>query len=265
MFEKQDKAVLGKFLIYRQELAESLDARNEVVGLVFVGSAADTSRVDEWSDHDFFVITKDGTAESLRQDLSWLPNFQDIAIQTRETAHGLKVVYRDGHVLEFAVFNDPELELAGANDFAVFIDKANIQARMEAIAAKSAPKPFQLDSEFELFLAHLVIGVGRFRRGETLIAGQQIRSYALNHVLGMVRFWKNPVAGSEKYQDNLNRYRRFEIQYPEEAALIEELLQSDVENCSIGLLKLILNLAGNSLEQTALEQVTVVKQRLGWA
>ena len=28
---------------------------------------------DEWSDHDFFLISQPGEQEALRQDLSWLP------------------------------------------------------------------------------------------------------------------------------------------------------------------------------------------------
>jgi len=177
----------------------------------------------------------------------------------------LKVIYQDGHVLEFAVFNDPELELAGANDFAVFIDRAGIQGRMEAIAAKSIPKPFDLNPEFELFLAHVLIGVGRFRRGEILIAGQQIRSYALNHVLGMVRFWQPPTVGTQDAQDSLNRYRRFEVQYPAIALQIEKLLQSDVETCAKGLLKLVTELGARSLTQDQASQAQVIKRSLGWS
>lgn len=55
---------LKKFLEYSSELSSALEKRDEVIGLVFVGSTAETSRVDEWSDHDFFVVTKSGFAES---------------------------------------------------------------------------------------------------------------------------------------------------------------------------------------------------------
>ena len=131
---------LELFLHYEDQLTANLAARDDVIGLVFVGSAADHSRFDEWSDHDFFVVTKSGHAEALRQDLSWLPNLDDVVISPRETAHGLKVVYRDGHVLEFAVFDDKELEAAGANAYNVTLDRSNITERMAAIAERSKPK-----------------------------------------------------------------------------------------------------------------------------
>ena len=91
---------LEQFLDFSNRLTASLLERQNVLGLVLVGSTADTSRVDEWSDHDFFVVTEPGSAESLRQDLSWLPDHEQIIMSPRETDHGLKVVYQNSHVLE---------------------------------------------------------------------------------------------------------------------------------------------------------------------
>ena len=56
--------VLAKFLAFSAALADNLSARSEVIGLVLVGSTADTKRVDEWSDHDFFVFTQEGGPKS---------------------------------------------------------------------------------------------------------------------------------------------------------------------------------------------------------
>jgi len=38
---------------------------------------------DEWSDHDFFVITPAGEQERMRTDLSWLPDAGQIALSYR--------------------------------------------------------------------------------------------------------------------------------------------------------------------------------------
>ena len=168
-------------------------------------------------------------------------------------------------MLEFAVFNDHELELAGANSFAVFIDRQNIQARMEAIAAKSVPPEFNPVAEFELFLAHVLIGVGRFRRGEVLIAGQQIRSYSLSHVVGLIKFWQQPQPGTQGLEDNLNRFRRFEKQYPSQAAEIEAALQGNVETCAQDLMRLLLEQGMGWLSPTQLKRVAVIERTLDWA
>ena len=255
---------IEKFLAYSEALRANLDSRPEVVGLVFLGSAADTSRADEWSDHDFFVISKNGLAEDLRQDLGWLPRFDEIAIAVRETDHGLKVVYEDGQVLEFAVFQDSELEIAAANSFAVSIDKCNLQARMEAIAGKTGYETPNQKREFELLLCQLLIGVGRARRGEQLIAGQHIRSWAINNLLGLVRLHQAPAEGTAAKQDNLNRYRRFEVQYPALGNRIELAQQQPLEACARELLHIAVEVCASNLTEAELHQVYVVRHRLGW-
>ena len=253
---------IDAFLEYNDRLAASAEAHPDVIGLVLVGSAADTSRADEWSDHDFFLIVKEGLGEAMRGDLSWLPDASDVVVAARETAHGLKVVYRNGHVLEFAVFEDPELELASVNYWAVPVDKSNIKSRVEALEKKTVGKVFDEPVEWGLFLALILIAVGRARRGEVLVAGQAVRSYYLGHVLGLVRDRLAPVPGTEGLGDNLDRFRRFEKQYPAEAARIESILQLPVEDSARAMLDFALGLGGFSDLQH--EQAEVVRNRLGW-
>lgn len=255
---------IEKFLSYQQQMRDKLDANPDAIGLVFLGSAAEIDRADEWSDHDFFVISKNGSAEGLRQNLEWLPRFEEIAIAVRETDHGLKVVYEDGLVLEFAVFQDSELEIASAKGFAVALDKCNLQQRMEAIAAKTAPETPNPKRDFELFLCQLLIGVGRARRGEQLIAGQHIRSWAINNLLGLVRENSEAVDGTEATRDNFSRYRRFELQYPEIGERIEIAQQLPLEASARALLAIAVEVCGDTLGERELHQVYVVRHRLGW-
>ncbi len=255
---------LESFTKFSNELRDSLATVSDVLGLVLLGSTADTSRVDEWSDHDFFVITENGAAEKYRQDLSWLPDFENIVMQPRETAHGLKVVYENCRVLEFAIFENDELELAAANVFRVTIDRADITARMKAIAEQSKPKAFDFESEFEIFLAHILIGVGRSRRGENLTAGQFARSMCLTSVLGFIRAAVSPIAGSGKQEDNLNRFRRFELQYPELAKELESIQQLPVEQCFQRLLELVIGIMGTNPSSSQISKIKLVKDRLGW-
>jgi hypothetical protein len=255
---------LEKFVDYSNRLRDSLAEREEVLGLVLVGSTADLGRVDEWSDHDFYVITKDGHAESLRQDLSWLPDHEDIMWRPRETDHGLKVVYADASVLEFAVFDDKELEAAGANAYNVTLDRSNITERMAAIAERSKPKGYNFDPEFEIFLTQILIGVGRARRGEVLIAGQFVRSYCLNRALGFIRAWVAPAPGTEPKEDNLDRFRRFEQQYPELGMRVEAILQQPVEAASRQTLELVLELGQGRLTDAHIAKARLVQQRFGW-
>jgi hypothetical protein len=118
---------LEEFRAFSQQLKANLEADNRVLGLVFLGSSAEQGRVpDAYSDHDFFVITVKAVQEDFRQNLDWLPDSANIVIKYRETEHGLKVVFANGHLIEFAIFDEDELLLARVNDYRVDLDKTTI-------------------------------------------------------------------------------------------------------------------------------------------
>ena len=251
---------MEKFLRYQADLTTSVRSDNSVLGLVFLGSSAVHSRADKFSDQDFFLVVKNGEGERFRQNLSWLPNESDILLAPRETAHGLKVVFREGLVLEFAVFEDSELELSSANDYLVALDNQDIAERMAKIKARSVPAPKNLDGEFDLFLSLLVIGVGRSRRGELIAADQHIKGYAVEKLLNLIRGLK-PVSPSR--QDSLNAFRRFEFDYPNLGAHISEHMLSQPEVCAKGLLYVARQEL--PITQAQLEKLDAVKSILGWS
>ncbi|MEY4558060.1 MAG: hypothetical protein RL024_218 [Actinomycetota bacterium] len=249
---------LEKFLSYQAELTDSVAKRPEVIGLIFVGSAAATERVDQYSDQDFFLVVLEGTGENFRQKLDWLPNHQDIAFSPRETAHGLKVVYQNGDVLEFAVFEDSELELSSVNDYSVVLDRQDISERMAKIAKSSIPAATNRAQDIELFFSLILIGVGRARRGEVLAAEQHIKSYALAHGLKLIR----AAGASNPRADSLNGFRRFELDYPKLGLEIQNLLLLETEAAAMKLCELVLRELKAS--DSEMLQYQVVARRLGW-
>ena len=250
---------LEKFLFYQAQLTYSVAKRPEVIGLIFVGSAAATERVDQYSDQDFFLVVQPGTGEAFRQNLDWLPNHHEISFSPRETAHGLKVVYQNGDVLEFAVFEDSELELSSVNDYSVVLDLQDIAERVAKIAKRSIPAPTNRAQELELFLSLILIGVGRAKRGEVLAAEQHIKSYALTHALKLIR----ATGSSNTKADSLNGFRRFELDYPQLASEIQKLLLLETENAAKQLCEVVLREL--KATESELRQYQVVARRLGWA
>src|SRR5262249_45257236 len=94
------------FAAFTAALVARLEADPDVIALVMVGSASGLPPApDEFSDHDFFVITRTGAQERFRCECAWLPDAESIALSFRDTAHGLKVLYASGHIAEFAVFD----------------------------------------------------------------------------------------------------------------------------------------------------------------
>ena len=78
-----------------------------MLGLVTLGTTADPTLRDEFSDHDFWVITEPGAQDSLIGDLSWLPDAPNIALTVSHGPRRRTVLYSNRHKVEFAIF-DPE-------------------------------------------------------------------------------------------------------------------------------------------------------------
>jgi len=226
---------------FTRALVEGLAGDDRVLGLVALGSmAARDYQPDEWSDHDFFVITPAGGQEELRRDLSWLPAHERIAHWYRETDHGLKVVYDDGHLLEFAVFDVEDLYLAQVNRYRVLLDRGGIEQHLAAIAAattqRNAPHAGDDSLLFGQFLTNLLVGVGRHRRGEQISGRVFVKTHALRHLLLLLgRHLPSP---RSSILDGLEPTRRFEAAFPVLGRELNALLEQPTPVAASGLLTL---------------------------
>lgn len=237
---------MNRFDAYLQELIASCRENAAITGLVLMGSTADRARVDEWSDHDFAVITPTADIEQLRGDLSWLPRHEQVVASAREHHDGFKVVYDDGAVIEFAVTDLAGLATFYANDWEVAYGGPPVVEVMESVAAKPAPA----DGSVAVLLAALLVGVGRARRGEVLSGGASVRGLALEHLLVLLR---------TDVPDNLDPRRRFEFAHPALGAELVAAQELPVEECA----RAMLAVAERELA-LPVRAVTAVRSRLGW-
>lgn len=216
----------GRYQSFLDQLAAVAESEDAIVGLVVLGSGADHSRSpDEWSDHDVWLVTRDGAAGTWRDDRTWLPDPERIVGHFVETAHGRSVIYDDGHLLELAVFDDHELEIVRVNDYRVLYDAANVEARIAErvlVTMADAESADPTDAAGR-FVTQLIIGLGRLGRGELLSANQLIRGYAVGSLLQAIN-----TAGIEPESDGLDSldpHRRIEQARPEIAQQIERALR----------------------------------------
>ncbi len=207
---------------FTHELAERVRDDGRAIGLVAVGSMADRDYPpDEWSDHDFFVITARGEQDDIRNDLSWLPDHDRVALSFRETEHGLAVLYEDGHLLEFAVFDLDEIALARVNRYRVLFDCGGVKERVEHVAAN--PRPPRDDGFlFGKTLVAALVASGRARRGETLSAAFTLAS-AMTY-LNRLLIGTLPSA-TPSILDGFDSLRRFEQAYPELGAELAAIVR----------------------------------------
>lgn len=224
---------------FTEALRARLAAEPDVLGLVALGSMSGLPPPpDAFSDHDFFVVVPEGRQERWRTELSWLPEPARIAFSFRETAHGLKVLWDDGHLAELAVFSPEELALARVNRCAVLLDRGDLAERMQRVRSATVEqvRAARPDARWSagMLLGALVVGAGRWARGERLCGHQLVRGVALGHLVALLL----PTATPERAAalDDLDPFRRLEQALPPEAAAIEAALARPVPGAARALL-----------------------------
>lgn len=247
---------------FTESLRERLGADPQVLGLVALGSmAAQDTQPDRWSDHDFFVIVRTGEQEAFRRDLSWLPDAEELVLSYRETAHGLKALYRNGHLIEFAVFDPEELHLARVNRYRVLLDRKGIAEAMtrvrEETVAWTATAGMGDSERFGQFLANLLVAAGRSARGEEL-SGRQFIVHALQHLAVLLA--RHLPQEAEHPLDDLDPLRRFERSWPVLGRELNALLEASPVEAARGLLEVARRELADRLPGYPTEAVETVGQ-----
>jgi hypothetical protein len=226
---------------FSERLRQRLAADERVLGLVALGSMSGEPPPDRWSDHDFFVISRPGEQERMRTDLSWLPDREQIVLAYRETAHGVKVLRSDAHLVELAVFDSEEMSVARVNRFRVLLDRGGIEERMRALRERTArdvsdrrPDPRWSSGQM---LTALLVGAGRYRRGE-LLAGRALVQTAANHLAQLLA--SAVPSGNLGALDTLDPLRRFEQVYPRLGRELDEALGRPPMEAALHLLRIAL-------------------------
>jgi len=256
----------SRFDALSRGLIEGVRSHPDLLGLALLGSASDAgaARRDEWSDHDFFAIIRDGRGSSLRPELGWLPDQEHLVLTAREGEIGFVAVYDDGHVFEFALAETGELAGAMATDASVVVDEDDTTADLIAAAQRRTRDADGFDpaNDARLVLVKLLIGVGRARRGELLNAGQFVRTWAVNHLVRAVR-GRNEQASTDQ-RDRIDPVRRFERDHPDIAARIDLALAQDVEHAARDLHALMRDVLEPGWDEFPSVAADMVARRLGW-
>jgi hypothetical protein len=241
------------------ELCDRLVSDERVVGLVALGSMAERDyEPDRWSDHDFFVIVHEPWAEAMRRDVGWLPRPEQITLALRETAHGSKVVYDDGHLVEFAVFTLAEVGLAKVSRYRVLIDRGGVEEAVAAISGEMQPRHVvELRYELGMLATNVLVGVGRHRRGEQLSAHQFVAGHALGHLLRALTAMPSPDVG---LLDGLDPRRRFERVHPAIGAELGALLTRPLPELALGLLAVARRELGDRSPDDVLVTMAVIER-----
>jgi len=238
-----------------------LQQHDQVIGLVAVGSMAERNYLpDEWSDHDFYIITHPGQQNYYRSNYDWLPDPGEIAWVFPETEHGVKVIYRDGHLVEYAVFDLQELNVAKANRFRVLIDKGGVQQAMAAVASATIEWSTKSTDQYLAgqFLTNLLVGIGRYRRGERMSAHKFIKGSAPGYLVTL--FSRHVCSADPNLVDNIDSTRRFERTHPELGRELERLMLVTLPESARGQLALFQQFLGAERMSIPVGVIEIIRQ-----
>lgn len=248
---------------FTQQLVTNLQARADVLGLVAVGSmAAQDYQPDEWSDHDFFVIVQAGTQLRYRTQYDWLPLQQEIVWAFQETDHGVKVIYQDGHLLEYAVFDKTELSLAKSNRYRILLDRNKIERQMSRIAKATSRWASHSTDTYHIgqFLTNLLVGIGRYQRGEKLSAHLFVKDHAVQNLVKLIN--RHVPSINHHLSDNIAPSRRFEFVYPDLGHTLANLMRQDIPQAAAGLFAMFEQTIVPTITDVPPEMITVIKKQI---
>ncbi len=159
--------------------------RAGALGFLALGSAADTGRLDRWSDLDFFVIAPPGAKAGMIGDLSWLSAAAPLAYAFRNTVDGYKALFEDGVFVEFAVFEPQELPGIPFAPGRLLWHDPSLDPGVTIpapIPAPQRPDPGWLVGEA---LTNLLVGLGRWHRGERVSGFRFVQCHAVDRVIAL--------------------------------------------------------------------------------
>ena len=212
-------------------IAASLSRRPNAQVLLGLGSSGlKSSRLDEFSDLDFFVIVAAGSKHDFLENLDWLTQIYPAAYVFQNSPDGYKLLFADDILCEFAVFEPAELAeipMAGAK---ILWSRSQLPDKwLESHSVTDLPVG---QSEAWLLgeaLTNLYVGLQRSLRGERLSGYKFIQSYAVDRLLELA---SRRVAAEGEQRDPFRLARRFEKRFPAISTKLPEFMPGYAHNAA---------------------------------
>jgi hypothetical protein len=196
-----------------EAIGRSLEQSGHARALIGLGSVGvEQDRLDDYSDLDFFVIAEVGFKHLYIENLDWLQSVHPVAYHFRDTTDGHKLLFADGVLCDFAIFEPTELSHIPFTRGRIVWKQLAVD---EAICIPSNPgTPPQLHTVEWLVgevLTNLYVGLCRFHRGEKLSGQRLVQHHAVDRLLELAALVEQETPGSG---DAFENERRFERRFP---------------------------------------------------
>ncbi|MFQ3230803.1 hypothetical protein [Reinekea sp.] len=195
------------------EIADTIHRSGRAYALLGLGSAGiERSRLDEYSDLDFFVIAKEGYKQAFIDDLQWLTSIEAKGYSLKNTVDGHKFLFSDGIFCEFAVFEPGELPSIPFARGQVIWSDINFDCR--CLEPTNSAGIYEINENTDWIigesLTNLYVGLGRYCRGEKLSAMRFVQSFSLDRLVDLIHL-RDPESNDQSDQYMPDRRIEFRI------------------------------------------------------
>jgi hypothetical protein len=204
------------------EIGQALKNTGNALALLGLGSVGqEADRLDAYSDLDFFAIVKEGYKNTFIDNLNWLSSICPITYHFKNTVDGYKLLFEDGILCEFAVFEPHELtNIPFTGGRIIWKEDGFDEALLTPQPRITGKQP--VEWLVDEALTNLYTGLGRYHRGEKLSAARLIQGYAVDRILELSAVIESPQPGHE---DIFAVERRYEQRFPAIAAHLPQFVQ----------------------------------------
>ncbi len=204
-------------------IAVGLRDTGQGLALLGLGSVGlEISRLDVYSDLDFFAIVQPGSKPRFIDSLDWMERSAPLVYAFRNTVDGYKALYADGIFAEFAVFEPHELVGIPFSPGRLVWSADGFDEHLLVSPPPPERQPTSVEWLLGEALTNLYVGLGRYLRGEKLSAARFVQVYAVDH---LVQLASHLEAEQPAHIDAFTAERRFEVRFPGLAAKLAEWMQ----------------------------------------
>ncbi|GAB4578794.1 MAG: hypothetical protein Fur0022_15310 [Anaerolineales bacterium] len=199
-------------------LAYAVRDTGQALALIGLGSAGvERTRMDAYSDLDFYVIARPGTKARFIHQLDWIEAVGPIGYGVQNSPIGWKILYQDGVFLEYAIFEPDEMaNVHFAEGYLVWHDpEFDLALATPHLPERGNRLEDTIPWKLGEILTNLYVGLLRYHRGEKLSAARFIQGYAVDRILELAPHLAPHLEASQPvHADPFQPERRVEKRFP---------------------------------------------------
>lgn len=204
-------------------IGRSLANYEDALCLLGLGSVGDEqSRLDEFSDLDFFVIVRTGSKKPFLDCIDWLSNAHSVAWSFANTPDGRKALFEDLVFCEYAIFEESELQSVAFTPGRVVWSRPGFDTTL-CVPGRIAGARTPADVEWLVgeAVTNLYVGLCRYRRGEKWTAFNFVQHYAVGRLAELIELQDPQRSGGDPFAVD----RRYEQRHPGIEKVLSHCLQ----------------------------------------